>query len=91
MARPVRTFWRSLPSWSSAFALLGGIADPGELFPWERLAESGFGLWPEPSVPVAGVPELSGALRRPVFFTGYNPPTREARWARWRSREAKRR
>ncbi|MBT6117428.1 MAG: N-acetylmuramoyl-L-alanine amidase [Rhodospirillaceae bacterium] len=30
--------------------------DPGELFPWERLARSGIGLWPKPSRPLSGTP-----------------------------------
>jgi len=27
--------------------------DPGELFPWRRLAAAGIGLWPEPAEPIA--------------------------------------
>jgi N-acetylmuramoyl-L-alanine amidase len=50
-------------------------ADPGELFPWERLAAEGFGLWPEPAVSVIGVPDLSGAFRR-LSEVGYAVPLR---------------
>jgi N-acetylmuramoyl-L-alanine amidase len=48
-------------------------SDPGELFPWARLAEAGFGLWPEPAVAVAGVPDFNGALRR-LSEIGYAVP-----------------
>lgn len=65
--------------------------DPGERFPWARLAEAGIGLWPEPvdSVNAASIDEASGAaavaalqarLRRVGYgldLTGrYDPATR---------------
>ena len=34
--------------------------DPGEHFPWERLAKAGIGLWPEPMVGSDGPPLLIG-------------------------------
>jgi N-acetylmuramoyl-L-alanine amidase len=55
--------------------------DPGELFPWKRLAEAGHGLWVEPE-PAPGAPLSEGEESTAVFalqagFTrlGYaNPP-----------------
>lgn len=45
--------------------------DPGELFPWARLAAAGIGLWlgPEPAMP-DGPPEMADALRE----FGYDVP-----------------
>jgi N-acetylmuramoyl-L-alanine amidase len=40
--------------------------DPGELFPWKRLAEAGFGLWVEPA-PAPGAPLQSGEESTAVF------------------------
>jgi N-acetylmuramoyl-L-alanine amidase len=54
----------------------GRKADPGELFPWERLAEAGIGLWPEPNQPLPGVPDLSAAFRR-LSEIGYPVPVTE--------------
>ena len=51
----------------------GRKRDPGELFPWRRLAEAGFGLWPGPVTVVAGVPDLGLAFRR-LSEIGYAVP-----------------
>lgn len=40
--------------------------DPGERFPWKRLAEAGHGLWVEPP-PAPGLPLAEGATGAPVF------------------------
>lgn len=51
--------------------------DPGELFPWERLAESGVGLWPGPQemdFEAAGeVLGDEGAFLNLLVLYGYNP------------------
>jgi N-acetylmuramoyl-L-alanine amidase len=51
----------------------GRKADPGELFPWQRLAGEGLGLWPEPSKPLPGTPDLAAAFRR-LSEIGYPVP-----------------
>jgi N-acetylmuramoyl-L-alanine amidase len=56
--------------------------DPGELFPWKRLAEAGHGLWAEPP-PAPGAPVGEGeegaavfALQAGLTRLGYDlPPT----------------
>jgi N-acetylmuramoyl-L-alanine amidase len=40
--------------------------DPGELFPWKRLAEAGHGLWTEPPA-APGAPLVEGAEGAAVF------------------------
>ena len=54
--------------------------DPGEKFPWKRLAEAGHGLWIEPP-PAPGAPLVEGedgvgvfALQAGLFRLGYNTP-----------------
>lgn len=54
----------------------GRKIDPGELFPWQRLAAEGVGLWPEPTRPLPGVPDLSAAFRR-LSEIGYPVPVNE--------------
>lgn len=55
----------------------GRKVDPGELFPWARLAASGLGLWPcaqdmdfEAAVDIVNMPETFAAL---LTEYGYNP------------------
>jgi N-acetylmuramoyl-L-alanine amidase len=50
--------------------------DPGELFPWERLARARVGLWPEPPLPPA--PAIA-ALPRLLAAIGYAVPDDLAR------------
>lgn len=54
----------------------GRKLDPGELFPWQRLAAAGIGLWPEPTKPLPGVPDLTAAFRR-LSEIGYPVPVSE--------------
>ena len=49
-------------------------ADPGELFPWTELARGDFGLWPEETTVLPGLPDLTGAFRR-LSEIGYAVPT----------------
>lgn len=51
----------------------GRKSDPGELFPWARLADDGIGVWPEETVVVPGHVDLNGALRR-LSEIGYAVP-----------------
>ena len=46
--------------------------DPGELFPWPRLACAGIGLWPEPPLPQA--PQSIAELQRLLAAIGYETP-----------------
>ncbi len=51
--------------------------DPGELFPWARLAEAGVGLWPDPAglppaAPALSLAETRSLLRRVGYEVGYN-------------------
>ena len=51
----------------------GRKTDPGELFPWQQLAEHGIGLWPEDTVTLPGHADMTGALRR-LSEIGYAVP-----------------
>ncbi|MGH7088775.1 MAG: N-acetylmuramoyl-L-alanine amidase, partial [Stellaceae bacterium] len=44
--------------------------DPGELFPWARLARAGIGLWPEPPLPQPAATETE--LRQRLTAIGYD-------------------
>lgn len=46
--------------------------DPGELFPWARLAAAGIGIWPEP------VAARAADLARLLAEIGYNPGAEKA-------------
>ncbi len=43
--------------------------DPGEFFPWPRLARAGIGLWPAPPLPRP--PASEAELRRLLAAIGY--------------------
>ncbi len=47
--------------------------DPGELFPWQRLAEAGIGLWPSPSSTTAARGEQAFAQQLSRFGYGVPP------------------
>ncbi|MFQ5346822.1 MAG: N-acetylmuramoyl-L-alanine amidase [Rhodothalassiaceae bacterium] len=47
--------------------------DPGELFPWRRLAEAGFGLWPSPQPDSDLVPPLA-TVQEMLHRFGYRLP-----------------
>jgi N-acetylmuramoyl-L-alanine amidase len=51
----------------------GRKTDPGELFPWQQLAQHGVGLWPEDTVTLPGHSDMTGALRR-LSEIGYAVP-----------------
>lgn len=48
----------------------GRKADPGELFPWERLAREGLGLWPQPG---RAEDAPAGRIQDMLAQYGYNP------------------
>ena len=50
--------------------------DPGELFPWERLADAGIGLWPRADVnaPPSTVETVTGLLGEYGYDTGVDAP-----------------
>ena len=45
--------------------------DPGDLFPWQRLAAEGIGLWPD--APIADAPVDPAWLRTALARYGYDP------------------
>lgn len=51
----------------------GRKTDPGELFPWQQLADHSIGLWPEDTVTLPGHADMTGALRR-LSEIGYAVP-----------------
>jgi N-acetylmuramoyl-L-alanine amidase len=48
-------------------------ADPGERFPWRRLARAGIGFWPE-AVPAAAAPSDTAGVQRLLTAIGYETP-----------------
>jgi N-acetylmuramoyl-L-alanine amidase len=51
--------------------------DPGELFPWERLAKNGLGIWPQP-IPDDYVPASDLEVQRMLRAIGYDCPESDA-------------
>lgn len=49
--------------------------DPGELFPWQRLAEAGFGLWPDARQSAFDLQPDHAATQRLLRRFGYDIPT----------------
>lgn len=48
-------------------------ADPGERFPWRRLAQAGIGFWPE-AAPGAATPRDIAGVQRLLAAIGYETP-----------------
>jgi N-acetylmuramoyl-L-alanine amidase len=48
--------------------------DPGELFDWARLAQTGIGLWPDFATAPRDTPEDAGAAQRLLAAIGYEVP-----------------
>jgi N-acetylmuramoyl-L-alanine amidase len=55
--------------------------DPGELFPWERLAGSGHGIWPDTTTAAHPVPDVAAALSSVGYAAGASLASPECRAA----------
>jgi N-acetylmuramoyl-L-alanine amidase len=56
----------------------GRKSDPGELFPWKRLAESGIGLWPKTSARMLGEAPETALARYGYGIPPHTDVSREA-------------
>jgi N-acetylmuramoyl-L-alanine amidase len=45
--------------------------DPGEKFPWKRLAEAGVSIWPEQTAPPAATDDIVGSVQAQLSNIGY--------------------